>query len=61
MECVLRKVTLKRLTTTVEEENSRKELLQLYLEREQAASAKRSPGLGSAVKLLTFAKDHNLI
>merc|ERR1719440_1398582 len=35
-------VTLKRLTTTVEEENSRKELLQLYLEREQAASAKRS-------------------
>merc|ERR550537_907498 len=35
-------VTLKRLTTTVEEENSRKELLQLYFEREQAASAKRS-------------------
>merc|ERR1719390_83952 len=31
-------VTLKRLTTTVEEENSRKELLQLYFEREQASS-----------------------
>merc|ERR1719399_577602 len=39
-------VTLKRLTTTVEEENSRKELLQLYLEREQAASARRPPRSG---------------
>merc|ERR1719482_1703856 len=34
-------VTLKRLTTTVEEERSRKELLQLYFEREPAASARR--------------------
>jgi hypothetical protein len=34
-------VTLKRLTTTVEEERSRQELLQHYVERETQASAKR--------------------
>merc|ERR1719426_774091 len=34
-------VTLKRLTTTVEEERSRQELLQHYIERESQASAKR--------------------
>merc|ERR1719353_2430325 len=35
-------VTLKRLTTTVEEERSRQELLQHYVEREAQASAKRA-------------------
>lgn len=35
-------VTLKRLTTTVEEERSRQELLQHYIERESQASQKRA-------------------